>query len=245
MVEQNNPAGRPPAPERQRTLREIFNWLSLAGFVYDFLDERLTFREGLQKVLKKAVPSYAIRCTLCMGGTSFFLFLIQVASGILLMMYYRPTTAEAFSSVQYINNTVPFGWLVRSVHRWASTMMIVTVLIHMTKVFWNGAYKPPRDLNWISGVFLFAMTLGFGFTGYLLPWSQLSYWATTVGTEIPMAIPKAGAVIRYMLRAGTDISGLTLTRFYALHVAVLPIVMVFFLAVHFLMVRRLGISKPM
>ncbi len=230
--------------EERTGLRVLLSWATLFGIVYGELDERLSIKEALEKALKKPVPPHAWQL-FCLGGISFFLFILQAITGTLLMFYYRPTVAEAFSSVQYINNYVPFGWLVRGIHSWGSTLMIIAVFLHMLNVFIRGAYRHPRDFTWVSGVFLFMMTLTFGFTGYLLPWTQLSYWATTVGTELPGAIPVVGEYIKIFIRGGTDVTGATLTRFFAIHVLILPFFITFFLAAHFLMVRRLGIAEPL
>lgn len=230
--------------EHRISLREVLSWLSLVGFVYGPLDERLGIRQALEKALKKPVPHH-VNWTFCFGGITFFMFLVLAVTGILLLMYYRPTTAEAYASVVYIANEVPFGWLIRGLHFWAGNLMIVMVILHMLRVFFYGAYKPPRDLNWIAGFVLLMVTLGFGFTGYLLPWNQISYWATTVGTEIPGAIPLVGDTLKYLTRGGAEVSQTTLTRFFAIHVVILPAVIAFFLAVHFAVIRRQGISGPL
>ena len=230
--------------EHRISLREVLSWLSLVGFVYGPLDERLGIRQALEKALKKPVPHH-VNWTFCFGGITFFMFLVLAVTGILLLMYYRPTTAEAYASVVYIANEVPFGWLIRGLHFWAGNLMIVMVILHMLRVFFYGAYKPPRDLNWIAGFVLLMVTLAFGFTGYLLPWNQISYWATTVGTEIPGAIPLVGDTLKYLTRGGTEVSQTTLTRFFAIHVVILPAVISFFLAVHFAVIRRQGISGPL
>ncbi|MEE8449463.1 MAG: cytochrome b N-terminal domain-containing protein [Thermodesulfobacteriota bacterium] len=230
--------------EHRISLREILSWLSLVGFVYGPLDERLGIRQALEKALKKPVPHH-VNWTFCFGGITFFMFLVLAVTGILLLMYYRPTTAEAYASVVYITNEVPFGWLIRGLHFWAGNLMIIMVILHMLRVFFYGAYKSPRDLNWIAGFVLFMLTLGFGFTGYLLPWNQISYWATTVGTEIPGAIPLVGDTLKYLTRGGAEVSQTTLTRFFAIHVVILPAIISFFLAVHFAVIRRQGISGPL
>ncbi len=241
-MEQNS--GQKKDLEHRISLREVLSWLSLVGFVYGPLDERLGIRQALEKALKKPVPHH-VNWTFCFGGITFFMFLVLAVTGILLLMYYRPTTAEAYASVVYIANEVPFGWLIRGLHFWAGNLMIVMVILHMLRVFFYGAYKPPRDLNWIAGFVLLMVTLAFGFTGYLLPWNQISYWATTVGTEIPGAIPLVGDTLKYLTRGGAEVSQTTLTRFFAIHVVILPAIISFFLAVHFAVIRRQGISGPL
>ncbi|MEM7828486.1 MAG: cytochrome b N-terminal domain-containing protein [Candidatus Aenigmatarchaeota archaeon] len=235
--------------ERKGVLWEIFNLLTLTGFLYGFLDERLRFREAVEKQLNKPVPTYRTwienNFLACLGGLSFVLFMIQMVTGVLLLMYYRPTVNGAFESVVEITNVVPFGWLIRGVHHWAANLMILTVIMHMFKVFFTGAYKPPRDLHWVSGVILFILTLLLGFSGYLLPWTQLSYWATTVGTESLGAVPFIGEQLKFFVRGGPQVGQLALTRFFALHVVILPGLTIFFLFSHFLMIRRVGISEPL
>ncbi len=233
-----------PSFEQRSGLRELFELFSLTGFVYGPLDERLDIREALEKNLKKPVPSH-VNWLFCFGGISLFLFTVQAVTGILLLMYYRPTIAEAYKSVVFVTNNVPFGWLVRGLHHWAANLMIIMVFLHMARVFLYGAYKPPRDFNWVTGVILFMLTLGFGFTGYLLPWNQISYWATTVGTEVPGAVPLIGNFLITMIRGGHAVSQTTLTRFFAIHVVILPLLISFFLLGHFFMIRKQGIAGPL
>jgi quinol-cytochrome oxidoreductase complex cytochrome b subunit len=176
------------------------------------------------------------------GSLSLFLFLNQVVTGILLMIYYRPTTNTAFESVRFIMTKAHFGWLIRGLHAWGATLMILCVLIHMMRTFFMGAYKKPRELTWVLGVFIFGCTVTFGFTGYLLPWNQLSYWATTVGTEITGAIPLGGQYLKVLLRGGEGVTGETLARFYVLHVVVLPWVLTTLIAAHLFLMRVQGLA---
>ena len=138
-----------------------------------------------------------------------------------------------------------FGASIRAIHHWAANGMIVMVIAHMLRVFIMGVYKPPRELNWVNGVLLFIMTLAFGFTGYLLPWDQRAFWATTVGSEIAGSIPIIGEIAMIFLRVGWAVTDLTLGRFYALHVIILPVLTIAFMGLHFLMVRRQGIAQPL
>lgn len=231
--------------ERRTYIRESLNLFTLlTGILYGELDERLGIKEAIKKNLKKPVPAH-VNWTFCFGGISFFLFIILAATGVLLLMYYRPTTAEAYDSIVLITNIVPYGWLIRGLHHWATNLMILMVLIHMVRVFFYGAYKPPRDLNWIVGVFLLLITLIFAFSGYLLPWNQISYWATTVATDGAGAIPLIGDQLKYLIRGGPEVSQLTLTRFFALHVVILPAAMFVFLFIHFGMIRKQGIAGPL
>jgi quinol-cytochrome oxidoreductase complex cytochrome b subunit len=225
-------------------LREMFELFSLSGFIYGQLDDRLDIKDAVEKNLSKPVPPH-VNWTFCFGGITLFLFMVQAVTGIMLLMYYQPTVAEAYKSVVYITNNVPFGWLIRGLHHWAANGMIVMVSLHMLRVFFYGAYKPPRDFNWVTGVILLMLTLGFGFTGYLLPWNQISYWATTVGTEAPGAMPVIGEYIIILMRGGPSITQITLTRFFAIHVVILPLAIGFFLMGHFFMIRKQGISGPL
>jgi quinol-cytochrome oxidoreductase complex cytochrome b subunit len=233
----------PNTIEQRSGLRELFDLFSLTGFVYGPLDSRLNIRDALEKNLKKPVPPH-VNWLFCFGGISLFLFLVQAVTGILLLMYYRPTIAEAYKSVVFITNSVPFGWLIRGLHHWGANLMILMVFLHMVRVFFYGAYKPPRDFNWVTGVVLLMLTLGFGFTGYLLPWNQISYWATTVGTEAPGAVPFIGSYLTALIRGGQAVSQTTLTRFFAIHIVILPLTIGFFLVGHFFMIRKQGIAGP-
>jgi quinol-cytochrome oxidoreductase complex cytochrome b subunit len=232
-----------PTFSQRSGMRELFELFSLTGFVYGQLDERLDIKDAVEQNLKKPVPPH-VNWTFCFGGITLFLFIVQAVTGIMLLMYYRPTVAEAYKSVVYITNNVPFGWLIRGLHHWAANGMIVMVFLHMLRVFAYGAYKPPRDFNWVTGVVLLMLTLGFGFTGYLLPWNQISYWATTVGTEVPGAMPVLGPYIATLMRGGAAIGQTTLTRFFAVHVVLLPVTIGFFLLGHFFMIRKQGIAGP-
>lgn len=225
-------------------VKTISTYISLSGFLYGPLDERLKIRDALQKALKKPVPSH-INLFYCFGGLTFFFFLIQVVTGILLSIYYRPSPETAFQSVKYIMNDVYMGWLIRSLHRWGAEGMIVMVFLHMARVFFTGAYKKPREFNWIIGIALLSLTLMFGFTGYLLPWDQTAYFATRVGTEMPKFTPVIGDHILKILRGGDDVSGSTLSRFYSLHILVLPWIIFYFMVLHFMMIRKQGVAKPL
>jgi quinol-cytochrome oxidoreductase complex cytochrome b subunit len=231
--------------ERRTLAREFVNLFTLfTGVLYGELDERLEIREAIKQNLKKPVGAH-VNWTFCFGGISFFLFLVLVVTGILLMAYYRPTTAEAYESVVLISNVVPYGWLIRGLHHWASNLMVLMVIIHMVKVFVYGAYKPPRDFNWVVGVILLLLTMAFGFSGYLLPWNQVSFWATTVVTDAMGALPLIGEPLKYFIRGGPEVSQLTLSRFFTLHVIVLPAATAVFLFLHFGMLRKQGISGPL
>lgn len=176
------------------------------------------------------------------GSMSLFLFVSQVLTGILLLVYYRPTPGEAFESVKFIMTKATMGWLYRQIHAWGANLMVIIVFLHMLRTFVTGSYKKPRELTWVFGVMLFILTLVFGFTGYLLPWNQLAYWATTVGTEVAGAIPGAGEWIKTLLRGGESVSGETLSRFFVVHVIVLPWAVFFIVLFHLVLVRFQGIA---
>lgn len=198
-----------------------------------------------------------IRYTFCLGGIAMFLFLIDTLTGLLLMYYYRPTVEYAYQDIKDLEFTVTFGLFLRNMHRWAAHAMVLSVIFHMCRVFYRGSYKPPREFNWVIGVQLLVITLLLSFTGYLLPWDQLSFWAVTVGTNMAKATPVVGAEgpfsilpanadISFYLRGSEDISENTLLRFYVLHCIFLPIVASALMVVHFWRVRKDGgISMPL
>jgi quinol-cytochrome oxidoreductase complex cytochrome b subunit len=195
------------------------------------------------KVKRHAVK---VSYTLCLGGLSFFLFILLTVTGIFLMFFYRPTVTDAYADVQTLETAVAFGSLVRNMHRWAAHLMVLSVFLHMARVFYHGAYKPPREFNWVIGVILLTLTLLLSFTGYLLPWDQLSLWAVTVGTNMMGYTPVFGSSVKFVLLGSREISGETLLRWYVLHVLLLPFVIVIFMAVHFWRVRKDGgISGPL
>ena len=209
-----------------------------------WLDARLGLAGLKSLAAKKEVPVHRHTIWYYLGGMTLFLFMVQITTGVLLLFYYRPSAEEAFESVQFLMAEVEFGWLIRSIHHWAANLMIVTLFLHLFSVLLLKAYRPPREITWISGMALFGLALAFGFTGYLLPWNELSYFATRVGTEILGVVPLAGEFLLRVARGGEDVSGATLTRFYAFHVAVLPGVALAFLGVHLFLVQKLGMSVP-
>jgi len=176
------------------------------------------------------------------GSLLLFLLVNQIVTGVLLMVYYRPTTDHAFDSVRYISAKAAFGWLIRGLHSWGSTLMVLLLILHMARTFFMGAFKKPRELTWMLGVLIFGVALTFCFTGYLLPWSQLSYWATTVGTEIAGSIPAAGPFLKKLLLGGEAVSQETLLRFYVMHVVVLPWTIVGLVVLHLALVRTQGLA---
>jgi quinol-cytochrome oxidoreductase complex cytochrome b subunit len=184
--------------------------------------------------------------TLCLGGLSFFLFILLTITGIFLMFYYTPSAETAYADIEALSTNVAFGSLVRNMHRWGAHLMVLSVFLHMSRVFYHGAYKPPREFNWVVGVVLLFLTLLLSFSGYLLPWDQLALWAVTVGTNMAGFVPVVGNEVKFALLAGVEVSGATLLRFYVLHVLAFPFILVIFLAVHFWRVRKDGgISGPL
>jgi len=184
--------------------------------------------------------------TLCLGGLSFFLFILLTITGIFLMFYYTPTAELAYADTAALSTDVAFGSLVRNMHRWGAHLMVLSVFLHMSRVFYHGAYKPPREFNWIVGVVLLLLTLLLSFSGYLLPWDQLALWAVTVGSNMAGFVPVIGAQVKFGLLAGVEVSSATLLRFYVLHVLAFPFIIVIFMAVHFWRVRKDGgISGPL
>ena len=195
------------------------------------------------KVKRHAVK---ISYTLCLGGLSFFLFILLTITGIFLMFFYRPTDVQAYTDVQSLATSVAFGQLVRNLHRWGAHLMVLTVFLHMARVFYHGAYKPPREFNWVVGVVLLFLTLMLSFSGYLLPWDQLALWAITVGTTIAGAAPILGGQSRFVLIGGVEIGPSALIRFYTLHVIALPLLAAIFMSVHFWRIRRDGgLARPL
>jgi cytochrome b6 len=210
----------------------------------NWLDERLYLSSARQFAAHKTVPVHRYMPLYYFGGMTLFFFVIQVVTGILLMLYYRPSAEEAFESVEFIMTTVPFGWLVRSIHSWSANLMVYFAFAHLATVFFLKAYRPPRELTWITGCFLLFLAMGFGFSGYLLPWNQLAFFATKVGTDIAGAVPFVGEWMVRFLRGGDRVAGGTLSRFYGWHVAILPAITVLFLAGHLLLVQLHGMSVP-
>lgn len=214
------------------------------GWLWKWLDQRVGLAEVEKLAKKKEVPVHRHTFWYYLGGMTLFLFLVQVTTGILLIFYYRPSAEEAYESVQFLMAEVEFGWLIRSIHSWAANLMIFTLFLHLFSVWLLKAYRSPREVTWLSGMGLLGLALGFGFTGYLLPWNELAYFATKVGTEITGAVPVLGSFLLRVLRGGDEVTGATLTRFYGIHVAVLPALTMLLLGLHLFMVQKHGMSVP-
>jgi cytochrome b6 len=217
---------------------------SLIANMWSWLDERLSVSTLRDFAAHKTVPVHRYTPLYYLGGMTLFFFVVQVVTGILLMLYYRPSADEAFESVEFIMTTVPFGWLVRSIHSWSANLMVFFAFAHMVSAYFMKAYRRPRELTWMSGSLLLLLAMGFGFSGYLLPWNKLAFFATKVGTDIAGAVPVVGEWALRFLRGGERVTGGTLSRFYGWHVAILPAITTALLGLHLLLVQVLGMSSP-
>ena len=209
-------------------------------------DERLDLSNRLEtRVFAKPVPMHARRFWYCFGGLTFFVALMQAASGVFLTFYYEPTPDRAYASVFYISHYVQYGWLIRSIHAWGAQLMVIFIIVHMIRVYATASYKHPRELNWVAGVFLFVVTMAFGLTGYLLPWDQKAYWGSTVTVHLVQQVPLLGDWMGRLIVGGSSIGAPTLSRFYSAHIMLLPASIAVLLFMHFWMVRKQGISGPL
>ena len=212
--------------------------------LYLWLDERFDLTSLLGVMKKKRVPVHRHTVWYYLGGVTLFLFAVQVFTGILLLFYYQPGVETGYESVRFIMTKVSFGWLIRSVHHWAANLMVFFAFVHMFSVFFTKAYRKPRELTWVSGFILLLLAMALGFSGYLLPWDELSFFATKVGTDIAGAMPLIGDALRDLLRGGPDVSSATLSRFYAFHVALFPAIFTAILVLHLVFVQRQGMHAP-
>jgi quinol-cytochrome oxidoreductase complex cytochrome b subunit len=206
------------------------------------LDERIGLTTIWKTVFARAVPKTTWIYTL--GSASAILAILQGLTGMLLTIYYVPSPDHAYDSIQYIMNEVTFGWLIRGLHHWGATLLVVVVFLHMLKSFFIGAYKYPRELTWITGGVLLLLVLVMGFSGYLLPWNQKAYWASAVGTSIVGAVPVVGELLLRIVRGGAEIGAVTLARFYGLHIWWIPLMVLGLIGFHIYLVIRIGITAP-
>jgi len=211
--------------------------------VYSWVDERLGLEELLHFAQKKAVPEHRHSFWYYWGGISLFFFLVQAVSGVLLLLYYRPGP-DAYESVRQITYDIHFGWLIRSTHSWAANLMVVAVFVHMFSVFFMKAYRSPREFGWWTGLGLLMVVMVFGFSGYLLPMDELSFFATKVGLEIPASTPIIGPRLAALVRGGLEVNEFTVQRFFALHVVVLPALFIPLLGFHLWLVQKHGNAMP-
>jgi cytochrome b6 len=209
------------------------------------VDERVKISDLVQFMGKKYVPVHRHSVWYYFGGVALFLFIIQVTTGILLLLYYKGSEQLAFESIQFIMSKVQFGWLVRSIHSWAANLFILAAVVHMFSVYFERSYRNPREVTWLTGMLMLFLGLGFGFSGYLLPWNELAFFATKVGTDIAGVVPVVGKPLMIFLRGGEDVTGATLSRFFGFHVALFPGIFTGLLVVHLLLVQRQGMSEPL
>ncbi len=215
----------------------------MASSIYEWVDERIGLTEAVAFARHKRVPVHAQSFWYYWGGISLFLFILQIVTGILLLVYYRPG-ADAFESVRQITYVMHFGWLIRSAHAWTANLFIFSIFVHMFSVFFMKAYRRPREVGWFTGIALLFLGVLFGFSGYLLPMDELSYFATKVGLQIPASLPLAGPVITNILRGGPDVNEFTVQRFFALHVVILPLLFLPLLGFHLWLVQKHGNALP-
>ena len=209
-----------------------------------WIEERIPLDGIIHFMKKKEVPQHRHSFWYYFGGVTLFLFIIQVVSGILLLFYYKASEELAFESIKFLMSKVSFGWLIRSVHSWSANLMVLAAFIHMFSVYFTKAYRKPRELTWITGMLLFLLALGFGFSGYLLPWNELALFATKVGTDIAGALPLIGEPVLQLLRGGDQVTGATLSRFFGFHVALFPGIFTVLLVIHLMLVQTQGMSEP-
>ncbi|NTW56504.1 MAG: cytochrome B [Chlorobiaceae bacterium] len=229
------PVDRPdPNPYKETRVSDLTAW---------FQERFYVLVPVIDYLKKKEVPKHRLSFWYYFGGLALFFFMIQIVTGLLLLQYYKPTEAEAFASFVFIQQHVPYGWLIRQIHAWSANLMALMAFIHMFSTFFMKSYRKPRELMWVSGFLLLVLTLGFGFTGYLLPWNELAFFATQVGTEVPKVAP-GGAFLVSILRGGEEVSGETLTRMFSLHVVLLPGLLMLVLSAHLMLVQVLGTSAP-
>jgi quinol-cytochrome oxidoreductase complex cytochrome b subunit len=215
---------------------------SVVWRTWDWLDGRYRLVSLLGALLHVNIPRSAR--TYYLGGITLFFFIVQAVTGTLLSLYYQPSPDRAYDSILFIMNEVDFGWLIRSIHAWSANLMILFCVFHLLRIFFQGVYKAPREITWGIGALLLAVTLGFGFTGYLLPWDQRAFWATTVGSEIAGSVPVIGQYLQTFVRGGAEVTAHTLSRFFGVHVLVLPASLLIFLAIHLTLVHQQGLADP-
>ena len=228
---------------RESTDPSLLSSLRFLGLLYGPIDRKLPIDQALRKAWGRRLPAF-VGWRHSFGGIAYLLFMVLVATGVLLSFYYRPSVDEAYASLQYISTEVPFGWLVRDVHVWSANLIVLAILAHMARVFFTGAYRPPRETSWLVGVLLLFVVMAFGGTGYLLPWDQWAYWTATEVMDVIRRMPILGGAIAGLLTGDQFVSGATLSRFFALHVIVLPWAAFGLLVLHFVVVRKHGTAQP-
>jgi len=209
--------------------------------ISEWLDERLGWRSVWETIFLRKVPK--VNWSYTLGSATLFAAVNQAVTGILLTIYYVPSPDQAYASVQYITTQVPAGWLIRGLHHYGASAMILLTVLHMVRVIFYGSYKYPREVTWFTGVGLLLVVFGFGFSGYLLPWDQKAFWATTVGTRIAEVTPLIGDAILRIMRGGKELTAITLARFFGVHVWFLPATLIILIGIHLYLVIRIGISS--
>jgi quinol-cytochrome oxidoreductase complex cytochrome b subunit len=213
------------------------------GLLYGRIDRHLPIDEALKKALRYRLPAH-VSWRHALGGITYLLFMVLVVTGVLLALYYRPSAQEAYPSIQHIVSDVSFGWLIRDLHVWSASLIVVAALAHMARVFFDAAYKPPRETNWLIGLLLLLVVLAFGATGYLLPWDQWAYWTVTEVLNALAKLPLVGSAMADLLTGDVIVSGATLSRYFALHVIILPWVALVLVGLHFAILRKQGVAPP-
>jgi len=215
----------------------------MSGIAGWFRERIPVSKAELFEITNEPVPNHLRAWWFCLGGTPAYLFVVQIVTGILLAFYYQPAPSTAYDSVARITHEISYGWYIRSVHKWAATLMIAAVILHQMRIYFTGAYRKPREINWMIGMCLLLCSLLLGFTGYSLVFEQLSYWGASVGANICDTIPFVGHLLKQMLLAGEEYNQNTITRFFILHVAVLPATMVLLLVMHVALLRLQGVTE--
>lgn len=236
-------AGRFGGDLKASTDASLLGVLRFLGLLYGRIDTHLPIDEALRRALRRRLPGHA-GWRHALGGIAYLLLIVLVVTGVLLSFYYRPSAEEAYQSLQHVVSGVSFGWLIRDLHVWGANLLVVLVLLHMARVLFDGAYKPPRETNWLVGLMLLFVVLAFGATGYLLPWDQWAYWTVTEGLGAVAKVPLVGGPIVTLLRGDPIVSGATLSRFFAIHVIILPWMALGLLVLHFALLRKHGVAPP-
>ena len=219
----------------------LLGTLRALGLLYGPIDDRLPIDQAFKKAMRRRLAPH-VGWRHALGGIAYLLFILLVVTGVLLAVHYRPSAQEAYASIRHIVSEVSFGWLVRDLHAWSANLLVIALLAHMGRVFFDASYKPPRETTWLIGVLLLFLVLAFGATGYLLPWDQWSYWTVTEALDTVQGVPLVGGAMVAVLRGDPIVSGGTLSRFFAVHVIVLPWLVFALILIHFAMVRRHGVA---
>jgi quinol---cytochrome c reductase cytochrome b subunit, bacillus type len=230
---------RPPSKSQVRKERMA----QTVNYPLDWLEERSGLVGATRYFLFRKVPADT-NWMQTLGSATLTAFIVQTVTGVILAFYYKPTPGDAYQSIQYITDELTLGWLVRGMHRWGASVFIILLFLHAARVFLFGAYKYPRELNWIVGVLLLVLGMLEGFTGYLLPWDQTAYWATVVGINLNGTAPFLGPFLAQFLRGGQEIGADTLTHFYSFHMLLIPAAIIGLITLHLYLVIRLGVTSP-